>query len=77
MQVAATNSTNMFSKIAVHTVMLGRASVQYSESSMLSVSANVRYTRVKWYSRKYALQHIANKRSTHRNTQCDYTKFLY
>jgi hypothetical protein len=39
-----------------------------------SVIADVRYNRVKGYSRKYTAGYIANTCNKHRNTQCDYIK---
>jgi hypothetical protein len=39
-----------------------------------SISTDVRYNRVKGYSRKYITGYIASTRNTHSNTQCDYIK---
>jgi hypothetical protein len=39
-----------------------------------SVISDVRYNRVKGYSRKYTIGYITNTRRKRRNTQCDYMK---
>jgi hypothetical protein len=43
---------------------------------MVYVAADVRYNRVKGYSRKYIIGYIANTRNKHRNTKCDYIKMF-
>jgi hypothetical protein len=37
---------------------------------------NVRYNRVRGYSRKYTIRYIPRTRNKHRNTQCDYIKIF-
>jgi hypothetical protein len=42
----------------------------------VSVIADVRYNRVRRYSRKYTIGYTANTNKKHRNTQCDYMHFF-
>jgi hypothetical protein len=40
------------------------------------VIADIRYKRMKGYSRKYTIGFIANTRNKHINIQCDYIRFF-